>query len=480
MTIDPDGFGRILLLVSAVLLVAVFAARLSGRLGLPSLLLFLGLGLFIGEEGALGVEFDDTELARILSFAALILILAEGGLSTRWDHVRRSMPLGIVLSTVGVAASTGVVAAFAHVVLGLDWRPALLLGAVTAATDAAAVFSVLRKVPLPRRISGALEAESGLNDAPTVLLVTLLSTAGTGAPSGLALIGEVVRALALGAAIGLAAGWGGGWLVRRVGLPASGPLAVAVFGFVVLAFGGATVVHASGFAAVYVASLVLGNSGLPYRRTVLSFAEGLAWIAQIGLFVMLGLLVWLDRIEPVEVLAALAVGLVLTFVARPLSVAISALPFRLPWRDQAFIAWAGLRGAVPIVLATIALAEHGALAQRVFDIVFVLVVVFTLLQAPTLPYVAKRLGLAEGGEHVDELDVEVAPLQLLDADLLEWRVVSGSHLIGVEISELHLPPGVSVAMLFRGGRPIDPSVETRLAVGDEVLVVAPVRLRQQT
>ena len=345
---DPS---LILLVGAAVVIAAILAARIAHGIGLPGLLLFLGLGLALGEAG-LGVRFDNAELAQALGLSALVLILAEGGLTTNWRHARAAAPAALLLATVGVTVTILIVAEVSHWLLSLDWRDSFLLGAVLAPTDAAAVFSVLRKLPLPPRLAGMLEAESGLNDPPAVLAVTLLS--GTGPHvSGPALIaGIVVYELAAGAAIGLLAGLLGWFTLRRVALPASGLYPIAVLALIVASYGAASLAHASGFLAVYVAALVLGNVRLPHGPATRGFAEGVAWLAQIGLFVMLGLLASPVRL-PAAVLPALVVGSVLVLVARPIAVIVSTLPLRVPWRQEAFLSWAGLRGAVPIVLATI-------------------------------------------------------------------------------------------------------------------------------
>ncbi len=339
-------------------------------------------------------------------------------------------------------------AVIGHYVFGLDWRLAILLGAVTSPTDAAAVFSVLRRVPLPRRITGSLEAESGLNDAPTVLLVTLVS-AGSALEHGvLGFVGIVVYELALGVLGGLAVGFGGAWVMRRVALPSSGLYPIAVLALTVLAYSGMSAVHASGFAAVYTAALVLGNSELPHRAATRSFAEGVAWIAQIGLFVMLGLLVSPDRIGWSDIVFGVAAGLVLTLLARPVSVVACSFASSMGWREQVFLSWAGLRGAVPIVLTTIPLAEGVEAATELFDIVFVLVVIYTLLTGPTLPWVANLLRVTETGEARD-LEVEAAPLERIAADLLQVTITGQSQLHGVEVGELRLPRGASVTLIVR-------------------------------
>ena len=475
---DVHQLDLFVLVGTGVTLLAILAVRLSSRAGLPSLLLYLLMGVALGENG-IGIRFENAELAHALGFAALALILAEGGLTTSWDAVKPSMRLGLSLATLGVAVSVAIVALGAHVVLGLSWQLSVLLGAVTSPTDAAAVFSVLRGLPLSPRLVGALEAESGFNDAPTVVLVTLIST-GSVADHGIPItVLVIVFELVVGVLLGLAVGYGGAWLMRRAALPSSGLYPLAVVCLALLAYGAASGAHASGFAAIYVAGLVLGNSELPHRIATRSFAEGVAWLAQIGLFVMLGLLLSPSRITWSVVGIAVVGSLLLTFVARPITVWVSAVVQPMPWREIAFVSWAGLRGAVPIVLATIPFAEGVTDAERLFDIVFVIVVISTVLTGPTLPWVAGRLEVTRRLEP-RSLDLEVAPLERVAADMLQVTISPVSRLHGVEVGELRLPEGSSVSMVVRDGQAIVPERRTVLRRGDDVLIVTPHHLREPT
>lgn len=477
MSFDVEQLDTFLLWGPAVTFLAILAVRVSSRSGLPSLLIYLAMGVALGEAGV-GIAFEDARLAHALGFAALALILAEGGLTTSWREAKPSMRLGVSLATIGVGTSVALVAVGAHFILGLPWELAVLLGAVTSPTDAAAVFSVLRKVPLPRRLIGSLEAESGFNDAPTVVLVTLISTGAVAENGALGTFGIVVFELVVGVTMGLAVGFGGAWVMRRAALPASGLYPISVLTLTLLAYGTSAGLHGSGFAAVYVAALVLGNSELPHRAATRSFAEGIAWLAQIGLFVMLGLLVSPGRLTWENAGIAIAAGLILTFVARPVSVALAAIVQPRPWRELSFISWAGLRGAVPIVLATIPLSEGVSGSERLFDIVFVLVIVYTLLTGPTLPVVARVLRVARRSEPRD-LELEAAPLERVAADLLQIKISPASRMHGVEVGELRLPRGVSVSLVIRDGATLVPSRRTVLRHGDELLVVTPRKQRER-
>jgi cell volume regulation protein A len=474
-----DQLNLALLFGGGVLLVAVVAVRLSDRSGLPTLLLYLGLGLVIGEAG-LGLRFDDNNLTQVLGYVALVVILAEGGLTTNWSSIRPAVGPAAALATLGVVVSVAVVGVAAHVILSVTWPVAFLVGAVLTSTDAAAVFSVLRRVALPRRLNGVLEAESGFNDAPVVILVVALSDQaahpGSSHPWWTLLLLAVVE-LSVGAAVGGLVGWLGGWGLRKLAVPSSGLFSLAVIALTVVAYGGAAVLHSSGFLATYIAALVLGNSRLPHRTATRGFAEGLGWLAQIGLFVLLGLLASPARLSH-QILPALGLGVVLVLVARPLSVVVSLTPFRMPWREQAFLSWAGLRGAVPVVLATVPLTRGVPGIRWLFDLVFVLVVIFTLVQAPTLPWLARTLRLG-GGVSTRDIDVEVSPLSELQADVLQVSVGEDSKLHGVEVFELRLPAGSHVTMVVRDGQGFVPSPSTVLRHGDSLLVVTTAGVRAE-
>ena len=459
--------------VAAVVLIGVLAVRVSVKVGLPSLLLYLGIGVLLGES-VLGIQFSDAPLTESIGLAALVLILVEGGLTTRWDSVRPSLGVGIALSTIAVIVSIAVVGVSLHLLLDLEWRTAFLWGAVLSSTDAAAVFSVLRGVGVSRKLSGALELESGTNDAPVVLAVVLLASDD---PISWLTPVLVVYELAAGGAIGVLLGLGGAWALRRAALPSTGLYPLAAMAVCVLAYSGGQLAHASGLLATYVCALVLGNSDLPHRGGVRSFAEGTGWLAQIGLFVLLGLYSSPGRLDEALVPALIA-GAVLVLVARPLSVIAAATPFRMPWREQAFLSWAGLRGAVPIVLALIALTEGAPSAQALVDVVFVLVVVLTLLQGTTLPFVAKLLRVTQLGR--DDLEVDAAPLDELGADLIQVRVPVGSRLRGVYLRELRLPRGATVSLVVRAEEAFTPNGETRLRELDQLLVVTTADARRAT
>lgn len=466
--LNIEQFNLVLVAASLLLIVAVAAVRVSTRAGLPTLLIYLAIGLVIGEAG-LGLEFDDAGLAQILGLGLLAIILAEGGLTTQWSVIKPVIGSALVLATAGVAVSVAITAGVAYWLLDIDLRTALLLGAVVSSTDAAAVFAVMRRLPVKRRLSATLEAESGFNDAPVVILVALLVSDAWDQTNIWVAGGQMLYQLVIGAALGFAIAWLGELVLRRAALPSVGLYPIATIAIALLAFGTAGVIGASSFMAVYVTALHLGNARLPHAEPTRGFAEGLAWLAQIALFVLLGLLAsparLLDAIVP-----ALIVGSGLLLLARPLSVVLTALPFRTPWRDQLFLSWAGLRGAVPIVLATIPISAGIPAATQIFDIVFVLVVIFTLVQAPILPWLARKLDLG----HV-EMDAEQKPEA--DVSVMEYQLPPDLP-TQAGIGELGLPSKAVIAVISRAGKTFVPSDSSVLEANDRLVLVVPRRSRR--
>jgi potassium/hydrogen antiporter len=455
-----------LLVGAAVLLVAIGAVRLSLRVGVPGLLVYLGIGMALGDNG-IGLHFNNADQARAIGLVALALILAEGGLATNWAGFRDVLPQSAVLATVGVAVSVAVTSAIAYLVLPVDWRTAIITGAVVSSTDVAAVFATLRELGLPTRLVGVLEAESGLNDAPTVILVTVLASRHQ--HGALYVVGAIGYELVVGMVIGLAIGVVATAGLQRAALPAASLYPIATLAFAIASYAAAASAHASGFLAVYLTTVWLGRARLPHRRVTLGFAEGIAWLAQIGLFVMLGLLAVPSRLGS-ALLPALAIGFGLLLVARPLSVLASTTWFRMPLRDQAFVSWAGLRGAVPIVLTTVPLSAGARDATKIFDTVVVLVIAFTLVQSPLLAPLARWLRL-DAPLHSRALSVESAPLDDLYADLIEVTIGPRSRVHNVEVWELRLPAGAAVSLVVRDDHAFVPAHDTVLQHGDRLLIV---------
>ncbi len=458
-----------LLFAGALLLLAgVVGAGLAERLRVPGLLLFLGAGMAIGDDGLNLISLDDAELAQEIAVVALVVILYEGGLSTTIRQLRPIAGPALALATVGVLVTAGVTSVAASALLGVERDTALLIGAVVASTDAAAVFSVLRGVGLPRRLRHLLEAESGANDPMAVLLTVGLLAAWEGPVSADDWIVFGLRQLVGGVAIGLVVGWLGAALLRSAHLTSASlipVLGLAIGGF---AYGAAASLGTSGFLAAYVTGVLVAARTPSRRRAVRTFHEGLASTAQIGLFLLLGLLVFPSRLDA-EALGALGVAAVLVFVARPLAVVLSVTWWTRRPADLVLLSWAGLRGAVPIVLATFPLTAGYPEGQLIFDVVFFVVLVSVLLQGLSMAKVARWLGMAEEADPLASV-AEALPLDAPGVEVLEIEVGATSGVVGRPLAEVPPPLGARVAVVLRGEAVIVPVGSTRLAPGDRVVV----------
>ncbi len=387
---------EILLLIAGILLLlSVLASRLGGRLGVPGLLLFLGIGMLAGSDGPGGIWFDNYALAQLVGTVALVFILFSGGLFTRWSTVRPILGPGLSLATLGVLLTMLLTGAFARWVLNLGWLEALLLGAIVSSTDASAVFSVLREraVRLRRPLRPLLEFESGTNDPMAIFLTMGLVLLLTRPEMPLwQILPFFVQQMGLGLLLGLLLGLGSVWLLRRVRLGYAGLYAVFSVAIALLVFSIPAVLGGSGFLAAYVAGLVVGQSDFPHKPTLFSFHEGLGWLMEISMFLILGLLVFPSQLPGVAPAATL-LALFLMLVARPIAVWLSLIGTRFNQGEKAFIAWVGLRGAIPIVLATFPLLAGLESAQLLFNVTFFVVLFSVLVQGTTLPLAARLFGV---------------------------------------------------------------------------------------
>jgi cell volume regulation protein A len=464
----------VLLVVCGLLLVtSVVASRGAVRTGVPVALLFLGLGVLAGEDGLLGIEFADYSLAFRVGTLALVLILLDGGLNTSIASVRASLAPSIVLATFGVVATAALVA-LGGAALGLPLEQAVLLGAIVSSTDAATVFAVLRgsRVQLEKRVARTLELESGLNDPMAVILtVAAAEWALDGSSDLVRLAWSVPLQLVLGAVFGIAFGVGGRWMLQRLRASAGGLYAVATMGIALLAFGFATLLQGSGFLAVYVAAMVVGNGRIPYRASLLRIHDALAWLSQVTMFLVLGLLATPHRIlDSLGTSVALALGLAL--VARPLAVALCLAPFRYPWRETAYISWVGLRGAVPIVLATVPVLAGVENAEDVFDIVMVVVVVNALIPGATIKHVTRLLGQQSDARPPPAAVLEIASTRMLDGEIVSYHIDSNVIVCDSPVSQIPFPEGASILLIVRGETLLAAKGSTVLQDGDHVYVFA--------
>jgi potassium/hydrogen antiporter len=478
-----DGLAQAIVIGAAVVLLAIVGVRFAGRLGLPGLLLYLGIGLLLG-NATTRLPFGpsvgplDASIATVVGTSALIIILAQGGLTTSWSRLRPVLGPSVALATVGVAMSVTAVALPLIWIMDLDPELAVLLAVVLAATDAAAVFAVLRRVPVVARIRSLLEGEAGMNDAPVVVLVGIIAAGTLDAEPWLVPLLVIVE-LVGGGIVGILIGLGTRWLLPRLALPAVGLYPIAVLTPIIAAYGVADLAHVSGFIAVYLAAVIVGSSDeLPHQRAVRGFSDGLSWVAEIGLFIMLGLLVDVARL-PAAVGVALLAAVLLLVLGRPLAAIVSLAPFRWPARAIAFVGFTGLRGAVPIVFAALALGLAVPGSQLIFDATFIVVLVLTLIQTPVLPWVARVIGVS-APPIAGELDVDSAPLDGVNAVMLGLAIPPDSKLIGVYVREIGLPSPSAVSLIVRDGLTLVADSETRVKSGDQIVVVTTPQLRRKT
>jgi potassium/hydrogen antiporter len=465
----PNLFVDPLILGAAVLIaIGVAVTGVSGRFRVPSLLLFLGAGMLVADDGLSWIEFADARLAQNLSVLALVVILFEGGLSTRWPSLRSVLVPASLLATVGVAITAGVVAAAFVLAFGGSGNTALVIGAVVSSTDAAAVFRALRNAPLPRRLNATLEAESGLND-PMAILLTVAILEAHQASIGL---GDVVwfgtRQLLLGGVIGVALGIGGSRVFERVQLPSASLYPVLAAAIGAGAYGLAVLVGGSGFLSVYLAGVFLAEGAPRRRRALRTFHEGLAAVAEAGLFFLLGILVFPSQLPDVAG-QALTIAAVLAFLARPLAVLVSVGAFSYGWRELVVLAWGGLRGAVPIVLATFPLTAQHPDGELIFDVVFFVVVLSATVQGTTLATLARRLGLHAEPEATAAV-IELSPVDTLAADIIEVELTEHAAVVGRALREAPLPGTARIALVGRDGDYFVPSGSTILATGDRLVI----------
>jgi potassium/hydrogen antiporter len=460
--------GHLILAAGGLLAAGLVASFVAGRLRVPSLVLFLAIGMAVGSDGLGWISFDSYRLARSIGVISLGLILFEGGLATGVVQLKPVLGAATVLATLGTALTAVVVGFSAAALFGLSTREGLLLGAILSSTDGAAIFALLRGSTLSRKLGHTLEGESGLNDPVAVLLVLgfidLLTQPGYGA-GDMALL--FVRQLAVGLGAGVLVGVAAVYALRRARLATAGLYPVASLTIAAVAFGGADTLHGSGFLAVYVAGLLVGSVPVPAERTIVSFHQGLGWLAQVAMFLTLGLLVFPGQLPSVAVKGTV-VALVLVLVARPVAVAISTLLFGYSWRERLLLGWAGLRGAVPVVLATFPVIDRVPNSLQFFNIVFFAVLVSTVVQGSTFEGLARRLGLSTTQPALPRPLSEFGTIRRLGAEVLEYTLAPADAIVGARVRDLGLPRDAVVTVIVRDERAIAPRGSTRLRAGDEL------------
>ena len=463
---------ELILIAGLLLATGLLAAKVADRVRVPGLLLFLGLGMLLGSEGVGGIEFENYDLAQTLGTIGLILILFEGGLTAGWGEIRPVLGTAVSLATIGTVI-TAVITGFVAVWLfDLSTLEGMLIGAAVAATDSAAIFAVLRGSHLSKPLARALEGESGMNDPVALLLVTgfieWIQDPGYGIAD---MAGSLVVKLALGVAFGIAIGYGARWCFRNLDLPNPGLYPVASIATVAIAYGLPELVHGSGFLSVYIAALILGTGPVPAKPTVIAFHQGLSWVAQISLFALLGLLVFPSGLGEVAG-EALLLSAALIFIARPLAAFVASAFSPFNNRERLMLGWAGLRGAIPIWLATFPVVAGVGDNELIFNSIFFVVVTSTLVQGATFEPLAKRLGVVSDEPTLPPPLIETGIIRELGAESFVWRIRPGDAAAGVMAKDLDLPREALVNLIVRNGEALPPRGSTELEVGDELHIVA--------
>jgi potassium/hydrogen antiporter len=463
--------GQAALIVGVLLAVALLASFVAGRLRVPGLVLFLAVGMFAGSDATGWIAFDDYEVARTVGIVALALILFEGGLTAGLGEIRPVLGTALslaVVGTIGTALLTGIAA---HVLFDFTLLEGMLMGAIVSATDGAAIFAVLRGSTLRRKLARTLEGEAGFNDPVAVLLVVGLiewiQTDDYGLPD-MALL--FVEELGIGAVTGVAVGWLAVQAFKQARLSSQGLYPVASVATVALAYGAADFLHGSGFLAAYVSGLALGSAAIPAKTTITTFHQGLAWVAQLTMFLTLGLLVFPSQLGDVW-LEGTILALVTAVVARPIAVAIATGTARYSLAERGLLGWAGLRGAVPVVLATFPIIEGVPKALELFNIAFFAVLISTVLQGSTFEPLAAKLKLTTDEPAMPPPMFEVGAVRQLGGDVVEHVIRPGDAAAGARLRDLGLPRDALVSLIVRGEEALLPRGSTRLEEGDRLLVL---------
>ncbi|WP_168122352.1 potassium/proton antiporter [Paenibacillus sp. HB172176] len=464
-----------ILLFSTLLIIGVITTKFSSRLGVPSLVFFIAVGMVLSRF----IYFDSAYLTQLFGVLALIVILFEGGLQTKWSNVRKVIAPSATLATVGVFLTTVIIGAFAKYILDLTWLEGMLFGAIVGSTDAAAIFAVLGNKNIRPKLTATLEAESGTNDPMAIFLtISLIELIQNPDASFLTLILGFVWQMGLGLVMGLLLGKLSVWVINKINLDSSGLYPVLSMALAILTYSGTAMLHGSGLLAVYVMAVLVGNSDLTYRHSIFRFNEGFAWMMQISMFILLGLLVFPDQLLTV-IWQGLGLSVLLMFVARPIGVLASLIFMKFNVKEMTFLSWAGLRGAVPIVLATypmIAGIEH---SQRIFNVVFFVVLTSALIQGSTISYLAGKLGLLGGKKAAVPHTLELVSIGKTHSEIIEIDVEEQSSVEGKEIRNANLPEEALVTAIVRNEKIITPKGRTRIQSDDILYVLLPKALREQ-
>lgn len=465
---------NVLLIGSVLLLLSVLASKTSGKFGVPALVIFLTVGMLAGSDGIGKIHFDDPGIAQMLGVVALIFILFSGGLETKWESIKPVLWQGITLSTMGVLITTLSLGIFITAITNFTFVEALLMGAIVSSTDAAAVFSILRSknTGLKGNLRPLLELESGSND-PMAYILTIGITAFLVNPetSYISLVGMFFQQMILGALAGVVFGKMMIWVLNKINLDYEGLYPVLILALILLIYSFTTFINGNGFLAVYLAAIILGNKNFIHKKSIMRFYDGQAWLMQIIMFLTLGLLVYPKQIVPFAGIGII-IAMFLIFVARPIAVFLSLLPFKINTRQKLFISWVGLRGAVPIVFATYPLIQGVEKSGLIFNIVFFIVITSVILQGTTIQLVAKWLYQFKPLKFKKRYPLELELSDHFKNELFEIKINDDSNAIGRQIFELNFPKSALIVLVSRNDAYITPNGTTTILTGDKLLVMS--------
>jgi cell volume regulation protein A len=460
---------HVIFLFSILLVLGVITAKFSSRLGVPSLVFFVVVGMVLNHF----IYFDNAYLTQLFGILALIIILFDGGTQTKWTHMRPILKPALSLATIGVLFTTLIIGVCAKYILHLTWLEGLLFGAIVGSTDAAAVFAVLGNKNIKRRITSTLEAESGSNDPMAIFLtISLIALIQTPESSVTGMILSFFWQMGFGLVMGMLLGVVAVWTINKINLDSSGLYPVLALSFAVLTYGMTTWFHGSGLLAVYAMAVYTGNADITYRHSISRFNEGLSWMMQILMFILLGLLVFPKELPDIA-WQGLVLSVLLMFAARPVGVFISTFSMSFTFKEKIFISWAGLRGAVPIVLATYPLLAGLPNAQLIFDVVFFVVLTSALIQGSTISPLARAFGLSQGEKITVPHTLELISIGKTNTDMMEVRIQQHAAVADKIIMNLDLPDEILIAAVIRGEKLLTPKGDTEIKAGDILYIMAP-------
>ncbi|WP_347861294.1 potassium/proton antiporter [Salimicrobium sp. PL1-032A] len=472
---------QFLLLIALLLIISVVVTKFSSRLGVPSLVLFIAVGMIIGSDGLGIIYFNDAEVAQLIGVMALVVILFEGGMQTDWKDIRSVAFPSVILATVGVLITATIVALAAKFIIDLTWLESFLVGSIVGSTDAAAVFAVLKGKNIRQKVSSTLEAESGTNDPMAVFLtVTFIQILTLGDANVWVAIGSFFWQMGAGALTGLIIGYAASKALNHINLDSSGLYPLFALGFAFLAYSVSSLLESSGLLAVYVSAVVIGNGELAYRYSILRFHEGFGWMAQILMFILLGLFVFPSHVFTGDVVwKGVITALILIFIARPVAVLSILGFFRFTMKEMLFLSWAGLRGAVPIVLAIFPMLAGVANSQTIFNIVFFIVLLSALLQGSTIMWMAEKFRLISEKKINPIHSLEVISIGKANVEMLEYEVTEQNQIAGETLEDLSLPDRALINAIIRDGDMITPYGQTTIKPGDTLYILVARKAKKQ-